>query len=156
MQAAIKKAKPKSNRDLVTLLIGVNNQYRGRSVEQYQAEFEQLLKQAISFARNDPNRVIVVSIPDYGLTPFIANTPDRDAKQIASELDTFNSTARKITKKHSAHWVDITKASRREGAKKIMLADDGLHPSGEMYKLWVKEILPTARKILSAEKSKSK
>ncbi len=145
--AAIEDQDPKSDHDLVTLLIGVNNQYRGRSAEDYRPEFEKLLKLAIELARGDPQRVIVVSIPDYGITPFIAEKPERDPKEIATQLDAFNLIAQKLTRDHGANWVDVTFVSREHGGKTSMLAEDNLHPSGRMYQLWTDEILPVARSI---------
>lgn len=142
--------------DFVTLLIGVNNQYRGRPVDQYREEFEELLKLAIEFAQGNPHRVIVVSIPDYGLTPFIAEKPDRDPAQIAQELDAYNAAAKSITEQLDAGWVDITPASREHGAKKKMLAEDGLHPSGRMYSLWAEAALPLAVEHLSDHESAAK
>ncbi len=155
LNAAMDRANPESGRDLVTLLIGVNNQYRGRVVAEYKPEFEDLLLRAIALAEGKPERVIVVSIPDYGLTPFIANKPDRDPKVIASELDAYNLAAKEITLAAKAHWVDITGASRKQGNNKKMYADDGLHPSAKMYALWVREVLPVAEAILTESNGKS-
>lgn len=147
---AIDIAKPKGERQLVTLLIGVNNQYRAMEVDEYRVEFEKLLKLSIEFAQGKPEQVLVLSIPDYGLTPFIAKRPERKPKQIAAELDAFNAAAKEITQRHKAHFVDITSVSREYGADKEMLAEDGLHPSGAMYALWTKAALPVAAKILKA------
>ena len=148
LSSAIASAKPHPNRELVTLLIGVNNQYRGRSLAQYRRQFEQLLSQAVEFAQRNPKRVIVVAIPDYGITPFIAGKPERDPKEIAEQLDAFNAAAEEITLQTGAHWVDITKVYRRECNNPGMLAEDGLHPSGSMYSIWADAILPTALKAL--------
>jgi lysophospholipase L1-like esterase len=148
LDAGIQKAAPKGNRDLVTLLIGVNNQYRAESLKAYRSEFELLLRQAIRLADHNPQRVVVVSIPDYGITPFIAGKPDREPAKIAKELDQFNAAAAEIVRRHNVHWVDITPVSRKVGASKEMLAEDGLHPSGKMYALWAEAVLPVARRIL--------
>lgn len=129
--------------DLVTLLIGVNNQYRGRDAEQYRGEFAELLQRAIGFAGGDAKKVVVVSIPDWGVTPFAA---DRDRAKIASEIDRYNAVNREETVKAGARYVDITPVSR--GNDPALVAGDGLHPSGKQYAEWVKLILPEARAAL--------
>ena len=129
--------------DLVTLLIGVNNQYRGRDAEQYRGEFAELLRRAIGFAGDDPKKVVVVSIPDWGVTPFAA---DRDRAKIAAEIDRYNAINREETEKAGARYVDITPISRRNDPS--LVAGDGLHPSGKQYAEWVKLILPEARAAL--------
>lgn len=148
---AIELAQPAGDRHLVTLLIGVNNQYRGMEIEEYRVEFEKLLKLAVNYAQGKSDRVLVLSIPDYGLTPFIAKRPERKPKQIAEELNAFNAAAKAITRQHGAHFVDITSVSRERGSEKEMLAKDGLHPSGAMYALWAEAALPVAAKILEAQ-----
>lgn len=155
LSAAIDKAKPAPDHDLVTLLIGVNNQYRDRSAEDYQGEFRALLKRAIKFASGDAHRVIVISIPDYGVTPFIANKPDRDPRSIARELDAFNAAAKKLTIEFEAHWVDVTRVSRQRGQESKMLAKDELHPSAKMYGLWIDEVFPVALEILKPANKQS-
>jgi lysophospholipase L1-like esterase len=129
--------------DLVTLLIGVNNQYRGRDAEQYRGEFAELLRRAIGFAGDDPKNVIVVSIPDWGVTPFAEG---RDRAKIATEIDRYNAINREETAKAGARYVDITPVSRRKDP--ALVAGDGLHPSGKQYTEWVKLILPEAREAL--------
>lgn len=129
--------------DLVTLLIGVNNQYRGRDSEQYRGEFAELLRRAIGFAGDDPKKVIVVSIPDWGVTPFAEG---RDRAKIAAEIDRYNAVNREETAKAGARYVDITPISRRNDP--ALVAGDGLHPSGKQYTEWVKLILPEARAVL--------
>ena len=129
--------------DLVTLLIGVNNQYRGRDPENYRVEFASLLRRAIHFAGGDARRVIVVSIPDWGVTPF---APGRDRARIAAEIDAFNDVNREVTKQAGARYADITPLSR-EGA--LMVVSDGLHPSAAMYARWTAAILPEAIAALS-------
>ena len=132
--------------DLVTLLIGVNNQYRGRELNNYRNEFLQLLDQAITFAGNDPNRVIVISIPDWGLTPF---AKERNVELIAKEIDDFNAVNKEESVKAGAHYVNVTNISRQASKQTELIASDGLHPSGIMYTKWVSEILPIAEKILT-------
>jgi lysophospholipase L1-like esterase len=129
--------------DLVTLLIGVNNQYRGRDAEQYRVEFAELLRRAIGFAGDDAKKVIVVSIPDWGVTPFAEG---RDRAKIAAEIDRYNAINREETAKAGARYVDITPISR--GDDPALVAGDGLHPSGKQYAEWVKLILPEARAAL--------
>ena len=148
LESAISTAQLSNQYGLVTLLIGVNNQYRGRSLEDYEKGFERLLEIAIRYAGDLPNHVVVVSIPDYGITPFIETKPERKPREIAKELDAFNAASQEITKRYECHWVNITDVSRKHGTKPEMLAHDELHPSGKMYELWVHEILPVAQKAL--------
>jgi undecaprenyl-diphosphatase len=135
LNAAIDAAKPQGPFELVTLLIGVNNQYRGRDAEQYRGEFRALLQRAIGFAGGDAKRVIVVSIPDWGVTPFAEG---RDRAKIASEIDRYNAINREEAARAGAGYVDITPISRRDDA--ALVAGDGLHPSGKQYSEWVKLI----------------
>jgi lysophospholipase L1-like esterase len=118
----------------VTLLIGVNNQYRGRDAEVFRKDFRELLQYAIERANNRPSRVLVLSIPDWGVTPFAQN---RDTKKIAFEIDAFNRIKREETLAQHAHFIDITDISREapEDPSK-WLAPDELHPSGAMYQRW--------------------
>lgn len=120
--------------DLVTLLIGVNNQYRGGSLEQYKQEFEVLLKRAIVLAGNNKTKVIVISIPDYGVTPFGQRY---QAGRISREIDEFNAANRKIVEQWGVPYCDITPISREALKDKSLLAEDQLHPSGKMYGRWV-------------------
>ena len=133
---------------LVTLLIGVNNQYRGRAVDEYAHEFEVLLERAIGFAGRRADRVVVLAIPDWGVTPFAAQS-GRDASAIARELDAYNAVAAKICAKRGVAFVDIAPVSRERGAEPAMLADDGLHPSSAMYSEWARLALPAARRLLA-------
>ncbi|WP_435355565.1 SGNH/GDSL hydrolase family protein [Emticicia sp. SJ17W-69] len=131
--------------DLVSLLIGVNNQYRGRNAEEFRAEFADLLDISIKFAKNNPAHVIVVSIPDWGVTPFAS---DRNKKEIADQIDLFNAIKKEETEKRGVLFVDITPISRQAVNDKSLIADDGLHPSGKMYQLWVEKITPALLKKL--------
>jgi lysophospholipase L1-like esterase len=126
---------------LVTLLIGVNNQYRGRSAEEYREQFVALLKRAAGLA-GDVRRVVVVSIPDWGVTPFAEG---RDRKKIGEEIDAFNAIARFESQRAFARWVDVTGISRKAASE---VADDGLHPSAAQYAKWVQAILPQAEAAL--------
>ena len=132
--------------DLVTLLIGVNNQYRGRPLENYRKEFVELLNRAIGFAGNDRGRVVVLSIPDWGVTPF-ANGRDRD--KIAQEIDAFNNVNRQESEIAGVAWLDVTEISRLAADMPELLAPDGLHPSGIMYHMWVDKLYPIVWKILT-------
>lgn len=147
LSAAIDAADPKGPFDLVTLLIGVNNQYRGRSADEYRQQFDALLKRAIGFAGGSAQRVVVVSIPDWGVTPYAAG---RDRARIASEIDRFNTIGRQETARAGARWVDITPISRRAAADPALIAPDGLHPSAAMYAEWVKVIAPVAAEAVRA------
>jgi len=131
--------------DLVSLLIGVNNQYRGRDAGEYREQFVFLLNKSIEYAGDDAKRVFVLSIPDWGVTPFAAG---RDAAQIAKDIDLFNSINREETEKAGAHYVDITPVSREAMNDPKLTADDGLHPSGEMYDMWAELSLPVVLEIL--------
>jgi lysophospholipase L1-like esterase len=140
LSAAMDATGLRDTHDLVTLLIGVNDQYRGRGVDAYRGPFVRLLERAIALA-GDPRRVVVVSIPDWGVTRFAEG---RDRTAIAQEIDAFNAVARDETARVRARWVDITPVSRQAGDRADMLVDDGLHPSAAQYALWVEGILPAA------------
>lgn len=131
--------------DMVSLLIGVNNQYRGRSSEEYREGFIFLLNKAIEYAGGDAKRVIVFSIPDWGVTPFAYG---KDTTQIANEIDAFNKINLEESTKAGTHYVDVTPSSRLALNDKTLIAGDGLHPSGKMYAEWAKSALPIALSIL--------
>ncbi len=148
LSAAIAEAKPRGPYDLVTLLIGVNDQYRGREVEAYRPEFRRLLRAAIEFAANRPERVLVLSIPDWGVTTFGADS-GRSTPQIAREIDAFNSAAKAETEGTGATFLDITGETRTAGNAAGELVADGLHPSGRQYARWAKAALPPAKRALA-------
>jgi lysophospholipase L1-like esterase len=137
-------ASPAPTYDLVTLQIGVNNQYRGRSAQEYREQFTALFKRALTLAGEQAARVVVVSIPDWGVTRF-AREQGRDRRRIAVELDAYNAIARDETQRGGARFVDITGISR---AHPELVADDGLHPSAAQYALWVEAIEPVVRAAL--------
>lgn len=141
LAAAIRETELAPPYDLVTLLIGVNNQYRGRSVDGYREEIEGLLERSIELAGDDASNVVVISIPDWGATPFATG---RDRNQIAAEIDRFNDVKRRAAEAAGARWIDITALSRELSAHESMLAEDTLHPSGMMYAEWARTILPHA------------
>lgn len=130
--------------DLVSLLIGVNNQYRGRDAEEYRTQFKDLLRTAIVFAGGEKSRVFVVSIPDWGVTPFAEG---RDRKKIGEEIDLYNKINKEETLKEGIAYIDITPESRTAVNDKSLIASDGLHPSEKMYKEWVDLILPQVKKM---------
>lgn len=119
--------------DLVTLLIGVNNQYRGRSLAQYRHELKDLLAQALRFAAQKKERVFVLAIPDYGVTPF---AKDRNPEKIGRELDAFNQAASDLCREAGVAFIDIGPGFRKAGADPELVASDGLHPSGKAYAGW--------------------
>jgi lysophospholipase L1-like esterase len=123
--------------DFVSLLIGVNNQYRGRNTENFATEFKSLLQKAIVFAGNNPSHVFVLSIPDWGITPFAA---DRDASQIAKEIDEYNQVCKEIASLEKVNFIDITLSQRIDGRDATFIATDGLHPSGLEYKKWAYQL----------------
>lgn len=135
--AAIREKSLDESFSFVSLLIGVNNQYRGRTLENYQEEFLQLLTQAIHFANGHADKVFVLSIPDWGVTPFAEG---KDRAQIASEIDAYNAAARAITEAHNSHFIDITDSTRSNGTKEDFLVEDKLHPSGKEYAIWAERL----------------
>ena len=122
--------------DYVSLLIGVNNQYREYDISIFEKEFEYLLNLAIQYA-NDRSKVFVISIPDYGVTPFGFKNRDK----IYKEIDQYNLIKRKIVEKYNIRFYDVTDISREAKEKKYLIAEDSLHPSRDMYSLWVDRIL---------------
>jgi lysophospholipase L1-like esterase len=148
LDAAIDAAGPLGRFGFVTLLIGVNNQYRGRDPQQYRAEFSALLERAIGFAGGDASRVMVLSIPDWGVTPF-GQGSGRDLAEVAAQLDAYNRINREESAARDVAWVDITGVSRSRGAEPGMVADDGLHPSAAMYREWALAAHPVARGLLT-------
>ncbi|MBN3581706.1 SGNH/GDSL hydrolase family protein [Algoriphagus aestuarii] len=125
--------------DLVTLSIGVNNQYRGRDVAEYKIEFEKMLLRAMGFAGNLPDHVYVLSIPDWGITPF-ASENDKNAAQVAQEIDSYNAAKKEICEQYGVTYIDITEGYRAIGAQEDMLVEDQLHPSGKIYARWAQKL----------------
>jgi len=137
LKQAVLDAKLSNEWGMVSLLIGVNNQYQGRSAESYAPEFEELLSMSVRLAGGNKENVFVVSIPDYGYTPF--GKPKQ--AEITKAIDAFNEVNRTITAKMGIKYVEITDLTREGLAKPEYVAGDGLHPSGAMYALWVERIL---------------
>jgi lysophospholipase L1-like esterase len=142
LSRGIDSANPRGPFDVVTLLIGVNNQYRGRSRDEYRDQFRSLLARAVAFAGGRAGRVVVLSIPDWGVTPFAAG---RDRAMIAAEIDAFNEINRDEAKRAGAKYVDITPISRRASVEPALIAADGLHPSGLMYEAWAALVILRSR-----------
>ncbi len=142
---AIAERHIKNTFSFVTLLIGVNNQYRGRSLDNYKEEYTKLLEQAIAFANGHTSHVFVLSIPDWGVTPFAEG---RDRKKIAEEIDAYNAAKKQITEAHKCHYLDITDSTRANGTNAEYLAEDGLHPSGKEYAVWAERLVPMVTKVL--------
>lgn len=145
LAAAIKERNVQDTFSFVTLLIGVNNQYRGRDLDNYRQEYTQLLDTAIRYANGHVNNVFVLSIPDWGVTPFAEG---RDRAQIAKDIDAYNAACKEITLAHKCHYLDITDSTRKNGTTPAYLAEDGLHPSGKEYKIWAERLAPMVTKVL--------
>lgn len=135
--------------DLVSLLIGVNNQYRGYDINEYREQFVFLLNKSIEYAGGNPKRVIVLSIPDWGVTPFARG---QGGERIARDIDAFNAVNREESEKAGAQYVNITPISREAEHDTTLIAPDGLHPSGRMYMEWAKLAYLAALKTLKISK----
>ncbi len=147
LSGAMDAAEPLGEWDFVSLLIGVNNQYRGRSVTDFEGEFSRLLDRAIRLAGDRTGGVIVLAIPDWGVTPFAEG---RDRALIAAELDAYNAAQRAICARCGVAFVDIAPISRRLGADPSQLASDGLHPGASIHAQWAKLARSGARERLAA------
>jgi lysophospholipase L1-like esterase len=141
----IQASLPTGRYDLVTLLIGVNDQYRGYPVDGYRDDFSFMLSKAIEYAGGDPQKVIVLSIPDWGFTPFAAT---RDTEPISQQIDEFNAINLEETEAVGARYVDVTVISRMAMDDFELIAGDRLHPSGKMYAMWAEKVLPVAKEVL--------
>ncbi len=141
LASALAQANLQGSYDLVTLQIGVNNQYRGRSLDEYSQQFSELLEQAITLAGGHPAQVLVLSIPDWGVTPYAVG---REAARIAAEIDSFNAVNRETAIEAGVRYIDVTPISRMAADDRALVAPDGLHPSGIMYAAWVELLLPEA------------
>ncbi len=153
LKTGIEQANPQGTFDLVSLLIGVNNQYRGPSrgytQEAYRQEFAALLQQAIGFAGGKPDGVFVVSIPDYSVTPFVSQN---NKERVAREIDEYNAINREEAGHAGVSYFDITPISRSAAIDPSLNAPDNLHPSGKMYKQWVGLMLPGVKNKIIGEK----
>ena len=144
---AIDETKPVGPFDLVTLMVGVNDQYRSRPVDAFAPEYERLLTRAVGFAGGKRGRVIAISIPDWGATPFAKG---RDRSLIGREIDAYNARSRDLARRARVTWVDVTASSRAALSELSLVTADGLHPSGEMYSRWAELIAPVAIAALKA------
>jgi lysophospholipase L1-like esterase len=145
LSEAIQANPPQGTYDLVTLLIGVNDQYRGYPVDWYREDFRFMLAKAVAYTGGHPDKVIVLSIPDWGFTPFAAT---RDTEPISQQIDEFNAVNLEETKSVGAHYVDVTIISRMAMDDFELITGDRLHPSGKMYAMWAEKVLPAALEAL--------
>ena len=143
LMAAIKERNVKDTFDVVTLLIGVNNQYRGRDAENYRGELKQLIDIAVNYAGGKIENVFVLSIPDWGVTPFAEG---RERKKISEEIDSYNRVKKEECDKAGIKYYDITEISRIKD--QVLTASDGLHPSGKMYGMWVDKFYNDIKNVL--------
>ena len=137
---------PEGTYDLVTLLIGVNDQYRGYSAEWYREKFRFMLTKAVAYAGGHPDKVIILSVPDWGFTPFAA--PRGDTEPISQMIDEFNAVNLEETESVGANYVDVTIISRMAMDDFDLITGDRLHPSGKMYAMWAEKVLPVALEVL--------
>ena len=152
LDAGITQANPQGPFQLVSLLIGVNNQFQGRTVEAYRGEFDALLRRAIELAGGEASRVIVLSIPDWGATPY---GQLQDAAEVARAIDRFNAVNRELSRRAGVRYVDVTLVSRTAVNDPELTARDDLHPSGKLYAAWVELALPAAAEALSAKSNET-
>lgn len=136
---------PQGTYDFVTLLIGVNDQYRGYSVDGYREDFRFMLSKAIEYAGGNSDKVVVLSIPDWAFTPFAA---DRNRELVSRQIDEFNAVNLDETRNARAHYVNVTEISRMAMDDSALIAGDGLHPSGKMYTMWAEKVLSVVKDIL--------
>jgi lysophospholipase L1-like esterase len=142
---AVEQLKPAVSYRMVSLLIGVNNQYQGRSQSEYRDQFALLLQKSILLAGNDPSHVLVLSIPDYSVTPFGRT---RDTSLIAAQIDSFNGINRSVAADYKVHYIDVTTESRKAASDPSLIAADGLHFSGKEYGRWARLMEPWLREML--------
>ncbi|HEX8334533.1 MAG TPA: SGNH/GDSL hydrolase family protein [Segetibacter sp.] len=145
LMTAINQQNPQGPYDVVSLLIGVNDQYQRMDTGGYRTRFTQLLIKSIEIAGNRPSRVVVLSIPDYSSTPFV---PAADKPRVRKEIDLFNMINKEITLKNNIKYLDITPSTREAENDPSLIADDGLHPSGKEYKKWAERLAPMIKEVL--------
>jgi len=143
LTAGINNSKLLKKYDFVTLLIGVNNQYRGRTAKEFATQFREILKTAITFANGKKENVVVLSIPDWAYTPFASS---RDTAKISKEIDEFNALKKEITNNAGVTFIDITAGTREGLEKPTLVAKDKLHPSGDEYARWAEKIVQVINK----------
>ncbi|MBZ9729788.1 SGNH/GDSL hydrolase family protein [Salegentibacter sp. JZCK2] len=130
--------------DLVSILIGVNNQYQGKSINDYEKELREIFKLALNHSKLREKGVFALSIPDYGATPF----GEEDAETIGEEIDEFNAVFRQVATEFEVDFYNITPISREAARDEALIAEDGLHPSALMYRYWVDEIIDEIPQML--------
>ena len=143
--AGFDAAKPTGTFDLVTVMVGVNNQFRGGSIERYRRQLDAVFRRALAAAGGDAHRVVGLTIPDYGVTPFAAG---HDAAHIAREIDDFNKAFREEANRRGVRVVNVTTVSRFARTNRTLVSEDGLHPSARLHALWARLVLPAARAAL--------
>lgn len=148
LMAGIEAAGPGREYTLVSLMTGVNNQYRGRDRENFRKELASLIDTAISCAAGIADNVIVLSIPDWGVTPF---ADGRDREKIAEEIDSFNNVIVEECTVAGVKYIDVSGVSRKASDDLSLVAGDGLHPSGRMYEMWVEILYPSVKEILRGQ-----
>ena len=145
LQLAIASSDLQQSYDIVSLLVGVNNQYRGGDISVYTKEFEELLQLSIKLTGNNPGRVFVLSIPDWGVTPFATG---RDRKKISYEIDSFNAVNKNLSLNYNVNYIEITPGSREAASNNSLVATDGLHPSAIEYGRWGKKLATAIQQTL--------
>jgi lysophospholipase L1-like esterase len=139
------KQKFLSGYDFISVLIGVNNQYRGRNINDFNKDLETIIGKAIAFASNNSNHVFVLSIPDWGVTPF---AKDRNPEQVKLQINAFNGVCASVAAKMNVQYIDITEAQRRDGHLEEFVAADKLHPSGKEYAKWAEKLSAGIKKMI--------
>lgn len=150
LETGINKHKLLSKYDYVSLLIGVNNQYRGRNITEYKEQLERLLKKSIALANGKPDHVFVVSIPDYGYTPFGQML---NAEKISREIAEYNTLKKALSIQYKVQYIEITERSRKAKVNASLVAEDGLHPSAKEYTRWAKKLVGAMRSGIKKEKA---
>jgi lysophospholipase L1-like esterase len=145
LQSAITSQNPTGPYDVVSLLIGVNDQYQGFDAAGYETRFRQLLENSISLANNLPAHVFVLSIPDYSVTPFATGS---NVDRIRKEIDEFNEINKRVALSFNVQYLDITPSTREAKNNPVLIASDGLHPSGPEYKKWAERLGPLMKTVL--------
>ena len=142
---AVNQTDPQGPYDLVTLLIGVNDQYQRMDTAGYRVRFIQLLNSSIKLAVNNASKVVIISIPDYSATPFVHQA---DKARVRKEIDEFNNINRQIAQQNNIKYLDITPSSREAEMDPSLIASDGLHPSGKEYKKWAERLAVIVKPLL--------
>ncbi len=145
LDAIDKQNPPTGKYDFITLLIGVNNQYQGIDIDIYRRELKELIEISLGLLEGDSSRLVLVSIPDYGVTPFASS---RDSQKIALEIDQYNQIKEQYAMDYGCPYVYITDLTRQAATNDQLIASDGLHPSGQLYRLWIPRLKPVIQEII--------